>query len=144
MTSSVERLKEELEAANKKAEDYQKMAKASEATLAESTKASVEYKKNTTIELEKLQKDLLSAKDNLKIRQDALEGITEDLSKSRVEQEKSADNLKTKIETLKTELDTAKSDRDSWKSQVDDLSREIKVHQVDVRRAKVRNIVASF
>jgi nucleoprotein TPR len=138
LTAEVNRLKEELIAANKKAEDYQKMTKASEVTLAESTNASLEYKKNTENELKKVREELESAKRNATAKQEALEGLAEDISKSRGEQEKATDGLKVKVETLKAEIATAKSDRDSWKSQVDELSKEIQVHQADVKAAKVR------
>jgi nucleoprotein TPR len=138
LTAEVNRLKEELIAANKKAEDYQKMTKASEVTLAESTNASLEYKKNTENELKKVREELESAKRNATAKQEALEGLAQDISKSRGEQEKATDGLKVKVETLKAEIATAKSDRDSWKSQVDELSKEIQVHQADVKAAKVR------
>jgi nucleoprotein TPR len=138
LTAEVNRLKEELIAANKKAEDYQKMTKASEVTLAESTNASLEYKKNTENELKKVREELESAKRNATAKQEALEGLAQDISKSRGEQEKATDGLKVKVETLKAEIATAKSDRDSWKSQVNELSKEIQVHQADVKAAKVR------
>ena len=35
-------------------------------------------------------------------------------------------------------FDASKRDKDSWKAQVDDLTKEIKVHQADVKVSKVR------
>jgi len=136
VTAQVEKLKQELQAATKRAEDYQKMAKASEATLAESTKASNDFKANVTDKIKKLQEELRIANRDAKVRQEAFDGLTADLSKSRAEQEKSVDSLKSSIDTLKSELETCKSDRDSWKSQTENLLDEIKIHQADVKAAK--------
>ncbi len=138
VTAKVEELKGELEAANKRAEDYQRMAKASESTLAESTKASQIFKTNITDKLKKLQEELRIANRDAKVRQEAFDGLTSDLSKSRAEQDKAVEDLKSNLDTLKSELDTSKVDRDSWKSQTENLLDEIKVHQADVKAAKVR------
>ena len=138
ISNEVERLKEELVAANQKVENYQKISKTSEKALLDSTKASAEYKTHTTEQLEKLTKELEVARDDTKKRQEALEGLTADLTKNRGEQEKALDGLKTQIETLRAELGSAKKDEETWKSQAQELSSEILVHQADVKASKVR------
>ena len=136
LTAEVDRLKEEIESANRKVNDYQKLTKASETTLGESTKATIEYKKKTTSELQVLQEKLSATQAQLKAKEEALDGLALDLSQSRGEQEKVMENLKAQTHNLQTEIGVLKEDRDCWKSKVDELSQEIKVHLADVKLSK--------
>ena len=141
LSLEVEKLQNELEAANKKVTDYQKMTKASEAALSDSTNASIAYKEKTSSEINKMKEDLVMSQRSLNERQDALEGITADLSKIRGEHDIVVGDLKTKVDSLKVELDTTKNDRDTCKSQVAELMKEMQVHQAGIKVSKVRRIV---
>lgn len=138
MTEEIKRLKSELVAATQKVSDYQKMSKASETSLGESTKASIEYKNQVTSEIDSLKEELSTVRQELKVRQEALEELTADLSQSRGEQEKVVQSLKAKAEAVKTELEILYNDRDTWKARAEELTKEIQVHQADVKVSKVR------
>ncbi len=137
LAHKLEATRAELQAANKKAEDFKNMSAANEKALAESTKAGNEFKTLTTAEIEKLKTEVKEAKELAKTKQEALDGISKDLTRSRGEQEKTADELKVKIESLKTELLSSKSDKESTQKLCDDITSEMTIYRADAKAAKV-------
>jgi len=94
-----------------------------------------EYKKNVTKELEGLKSELEWAKKTATLKQDALDEISQDLSKSRTEQDKTVTELKSSIDQLTADLEALKKDKDVLNGQVDSLNSEIVAYKADASAA---------
>ena len=136
LAHDLEVAKTELQAANKKVEDYKTMSKASENTLIDATTASGEFEKSTTAEIQRLKEELKLVTDTSTARQEAFEELTAGLSTSRGEHEKVVDELKANINAMKTELQTSKTDQISTESQRDNTMQEMNVYKSEARAAK--------
>ena len=128
--------KAELEAANKKVQDYKTMAQSSEKTLESATTASGDFKNVTMTKIKELNDELKMAKEAALTRQEALEEITKDLSTSRGEQERVADDLKAQIDALKTEIETSKSNQTASETQRSNATEEMKIYKAEATSAK--------
>ena len=128
--------KAELEAANKKVQDYKTMAQSSEKTLESATTASGDFKNITLAKIKELTDELKIAKEAATSRQEALEELTKDLSTSRGEQEKVVDDLKAQINALKTEIETSKSNQIAFETQRNNATEEMKIYKAEATSAK--------
>lgn len=138
--TELEAAKLDLEGAKKKIEDYRSMAKASDAALAESTKASSDFKIKIDNEVGRLHNELKEAIKSAKTKQEALEELSKSLTVSREEQEKNSDKLKEKITALEGELTKANADVDIGKKHVQTVSDDIVVYKADANAARVSHI----
>ncbi len=125
-----------LDASEKKVEDYKKISEANEKTLADATVASEAFKKLTMEKLKRLKQKLKAATDTGSAKQQALEELSNDLSISRGEQQKVVDNLKATIEGLKTELQSSKDSEVSSAQQCGNAMEELIIYKAEARNAK--------
>jgi len=136
LTAELDAAREELEITKERTVDYQDMAKANEAALADLTRASDEYKKMKGEEIEKINKQLVAAQKLAKTKADALEDISKDLTLDRDEQEKTVADLQNKISSLNDELISAKKDAESAISRLRSLEEEMKISRADATTAQ--------
>jgi len=144
LTAELDAAREELEITKERTVDYQDMAKANEAALADLTRASDEYKKMKGEEIEKINKQLVAAQKLAKTKADALEDISKDLTLDRDEQEKTVADLQNKISSLNDELISAKKDAESAISRLRSLEEEMKISRADATTAQVRLVSIGF
>jgi nucleoprotein TPR len=126
----------DLDATNKKVDNYKKIAEASEKTLVDATAASETFKKLTIEKMMKLKQELKAATETGTAKREAFEDLSKDLSTSRGEQEKVVDDLKATIDALKTELQSSKSGELSSDRQRGNAMEELNIYKAEARSAK--------
>lgn len=136
LTLEIQTLKDELQVANQRVDDFKRMAKETESTLIDSTRANIDFKEATSAEIDKLRNELKASNEAAKAKQKAFEDLSNDLNTKKSGQEKTLSDLNSKIESLENELNTAKTDRESYKSRYDEIKMEIGIYKADVRAAK--------
>lgn len=133
LTLEIQTLKEELQAATQKVEDFKKMAKESESTLVDSTNANRVFKEATSAEIEKLRNDLKFANEVTIAKQKAFEDLSNDLNSKKSGHDKTLGELKTKVESLEIELKSSVANQEAYKKQYEEVKSEILIYKADIR-----------
>jgi TPR/MLP1/MLP2-like protein. len=136
LSHELAKVKCDLEAAQKKVDDYKVMAQSSEMSLKTTTEASEEFKKTAVLEVERLKGDLQRASDNAALKQSLLDEAVKELETNRMEFNQKIEDLNATIFSLTTELETSRQDKDASQKQRDSVLEEMRIYRSEANVAK--------
>ena len=113
LTTALATAKAEISSLKESAETYKKVAKGSESSMAEVSKAAESAKMTQSKELKKLQEQLEAVRKDNSSKQEVIVEITRDLAGQREEREKAVAELNSEITSLKSDLEVRNKDLES-------------------------------
>jgi nucleoprotein TPR len=133
LTLELSSAKTEISALEKRAATYQKMAKESEASLVESTKATEEFKAAHVRETDELKATIEAMKKEIISKQEMVVELTKDLAGQRGEREKLEEELQLQITSLNAQIANDRNDVELAKA----AAAALKLDVEDVRKEAV-------
>ncbi len=137
LSEELEVVKSELKMVQGKIDSYKELATSSDNEYKALMEATELYKKEKSIEEEKLKEELNDAIKTAAVKQEALEEISKDLNISRGEQDQISSELKNQLAAVKSELEIAVQKREASDSHIKSLTEEILMYKSEVRFANV-------
>ena len=128
LTAELVSTKADLETAQKRAADYESIAKTNETQLSELTEASTKYKSETTAELERLRSTEMS-------QREAVAELTKDLMSHREDKEKAVAELRATVDSLTSQLAAAKDESARATARAESVAAEARSYQLDAKNA---------